>query len=121
MKKAKNVDEYIQSAPKDIQPRLTRLRAVILSVVPTAEEKISYGMPYFGYKGRLAYFSYFKHHIGLYVTPPVIENHAKELKEYVTAKATVQFPLDKNLPIALIKKLVKARVRINEDVHPEKK
>ena len=57
-----------------------------------AQERISYGIPYYGYKGRLAYFRYTKEHIGLYVPPPVIEEHKKEIKAYGTSKATVRFP-----------------------------
>jgi uncharacterized protein YdhG (YjbR/CyaY superfamily) len=77
-------------------------------------ERISYGMPYYNYKGHLVYFRLAKAHIGLYVPPPVIEEHKNELKDYETAKATVRFPLDKKLPIMLIKKLVKARMKKNE-------
>lgn len=112
--KPKTVEEYISSAPQDLQPKLKQLRTIIKSIAPDAEEKLSYGMPYYGYKGRLAYFAYAKNHIGLYIPPPVIQNHKKELEKYKTATATVQFPNDQKLPIALIKKLVKARVKINE-------
>ena len=114
MKKAKNVTEYIASAPKEVQGKLRQLRGIIKSVAPKAEEKISYGMPYYGYKGRLVYFAYFKNHIGLYIPTPVIEEHKSELKAYETANATVRFPLDKKLPVALIRKLVKARMKKNE-------
>lgn len=114
MKNVKGVDEYIANAPKELQEKLKELRAAIRSAVPDAAEKISYGMPYFGYKGRLVYFALAKKHLGLYIPPPVIEEHQKELKDYVTAKSTVQFPLDKKLPIRLIKKLVKARVKQND-------
>ena len=115
MKKAKSVDEYIKTAPKEVQGKLRELRKVIRGVVPEALEKISYGMPYYGYKGALAYFALAKSHIGLYIPPPVIAEHKKELAGYVTAKATVQFPLDKKLPITLIKKLVRARKKKNEE------
>ena len=114
MKKAKDVDEYIAKAPKEVRRKLKELRAIIKSVAPKAEERISYGMPYYGYKGRLVYFAFAKKHIGLYVPTPVIEEHKKELKDYGTAKATVRFPLNKRLPLPLIKKLVKARVKKNE-------
>ena len=114
MKKAKDVDEYIAKAPKEVRGNLKELRAIIKSVAPKAEERISYGMPYYGYKGRLVYFAFAKKHIGLYVPPPIIEEHKKELKNYETAKATVRFPLNKKLPLSLIKKLVKARVKKNE-------
>jgi len=68
-------------------------------------------MPYYHYKGRLAYFQLWKKHIGLYIPTPVIEEHQKELKDYETAKATVRFPIDRPLPTALVKKLVKARMK----------
>ena len=114
MKRPKSVDAYIKSAPREVRAKLVQLRRTIKSVAPKAEEKISYGMPYYGYKGRLAYFALAKAHIGLYISPPVIQEHKSELKGYETAKATVRFPLNKKLPVALIKKLVKARVKKNE-------
>lgn len=114
MLKPKNVNEYITAAPKEVQSKLKELRAVIKKTAPKSEEKISYGMPYYGYQGRLAYFSYFKAHIGLYITPPIIVQYKKELIGYTTATATIRFPLNKKLPLALIKKLIKARVKMNE-------
>src|SRR5574342_1112222 len=104
MKKA-SVDEYIANAPEDLQGKLRQLRSAIKEVAPDAEEKISYGMPYYGYKGRLAYFRVTKNHIGLYIPPPIVAEHKEELKAYKTATATIQFPLDQKLPIALIKKM----------------
>jgi len=115
MKKAKDVNEYITNAPKEIQERLNEIRKTIMEVAPKAEEKISYGMPYYGYKGRLAYFSYFKNHIGLYLTPPLVAKFKKELESYGTSTATIRFSNDKPLPISLIKKLVKARVKMNDE------
>lgn len=115
MKKApKDVDAYIAEAPKKLQGKLKELRAAIRTTVPDAEERISYGMPYYGYKGRLAYFAAFKNHIGLYVPPPVIEENKSELKNYETSTGAVRFPNDEPLPIALIKKLIKSRMKINE-------
>lgn len=110
-----NVDDYIAAAPKEVQSKLIELRATIREVAPTAVERISYGMPYYDYKGRLAWFGLAKAHIGLYIRPPVIEEHRSELEGYETTKSTVRFPLDKKLPIALIKKLVKARMKKNEE------
>ena len=120
MKKAKNVDEYIAKAPKEMRGNLKELRAIIKSAAPQAEERISYGMPYYAYKGRLAYFQFWKKHIGLYVPTPVITEHESELKDYETAKATVRFPLDKKLPVALIRKLIRARVAKNEAAQKSK-
>ncbi len=112
--KNKTVDEYIAQAPKEIQGKLKELRKAIKETAPDAEEKISYGMPYYGYKGRLVYFAYFKNHIGFYAMPPVIKGLEGELKKYRTATATIRFPLNENLPLALIKKLVKAGIKNNE-------
>jgi len=127
MKKAKDVDEYIAAAPKDVQQKLKDLRKAIKSCAPKAEEKISYGMPYYGYKqslaskspgkGRLAYFAYFKNHIGLYAMPPIVDDYKNELKKYQTAKATIRFPLNEKLPIPLIKKLIKAGVKRNDEAN----
>ena len=115
MKKAKDVNEYIAKAPREVRGKLKEIRGIIKAAAPKAEERISYGMPYYAYKGRVAYFQEWKEHIGLYVPPPIIEEHKSELKNYVIAKATVRFPLDKKLPAGLIKKLVRARVRKNEE------
>ncbi len=100
MKPVKNVDEYIAQAPKEVQEKLQELRAVIRTTAPGAEERISYGMPYYDYKGRLVYFQLWKKHIGLYVPTPVVEEHKSELKGYETTKATVRFPLNEKLPLA---------------------
>jgi uncharacterized protein YdhG (YjbR/CyaY superfamily) len=113
VKKPKNVDEYILNSSKESQKNLKIIREVIKKTVPQAEEKISYGMPYYEYKGRLVYFRLAKKHIGLYIPPPIIENFSDKLKDYVTAKSTIQFPLEKKLPINLIKQLVKARAEFN--------
>lgn len=113
-KAPKDVDEYIARAPKEVQGRLQEIRVAIREVVPTAVESISYGMPYYDYKGRLAWFAIMKTHIGLYLRPPIIEEHKRELSAYKTTKSAIHFPLDKQLPIALIKKLVRARMKIND-------
>ena len=114
MKKApKDVDSYIASAPKEVKDKLKEIRTAIKKTAPTAVERISYGMPYYDYNGRLTYFAFAKAHIGLYIPTPVVEEHKSELKDYQTSKATVRFPLDKKLPVALIKKLVKARMKKN--------
>ena len=115
MKKApKNVAAYIASVPKAERSKLKGLRRAIREAAPDAEERISYGMPYYAYKGRLVYFQLWKKHIGLYVPTPIVEEHKSELRDYETNKATVRFPLDKKLPFALIKKLVRAQVKRNE-------
>ncbi len=106
------VDNYISTFPKDIQAILTTLRSTILEVAPNAEESIGYGMPAYKYKGKpLAYFAAFKAHIGFYPTPSPIEDFKDELSQFHTSKGAVQFPLNKPMPINLIKKMVKARMK----------
>ena len=117
MKKTKNVDAYIEATPREAQAKLAQLRKIIKTAAPGADERISYGMPYYGYRGRLAYFRLAKTHVGLYIPPPVIAEHKKELKGYGTSTATIRFPLDEKLPAALIRKLIKERVRQNERKH----
>ena len=112
--KAKDVDAYIASAPKDVQIKLREIREAIKQVAPTARESISYDMPFYDYKGRLVWFAIMKTHIGLYLRPPVIDEHKLELASYKTTKSAIHFPLDEKLPIPLIKKLVKARMKKND-------
>ena len=117
MRTVKNakVDEYIANAPEAAQQMMKQIRAAIRATVPEAEEKVSYGMPFYeyrfpGYKGRLAYFSVFKKHISFYAVPHNIPTDlAKKPEQYKAAKSTLQFPLDKKVPVALLKKLVKLR------------
>jgi len=112
MNKANSVDEYIAGYPKEIQAELKKLWALIKKTAPKAEERISYGMPFYDYHGRLVYFYGAKSYIGLYIPSPIIANHAKELQKYVTTKSAIHLPM-KNLPVALITKLVKARMKYN--------
>ncbi len=113
MIKVKDVDSYITAASKPAQVMMKQLRAAIISTAPKAEEKISYGMPYYGYKGRLIYFSAFKNHIGLYIMGGSRRTYTQEIKKYQTSMATLQFPIGSKVPVALVKKLVKAQMREN--------
>lgn len=119
--KTKNVDSYIRSAPKEIQPKLKKMRAVIKEVAPGATERIDYfqipGYSYDGYDydGMFVWFSFKKSSVCLHIRPPVIEEHKKELAGYATTKAIVSFPIDKEIPIALVKKLVKASLKVMRD------
>lgn len=114
MQRAGNTDEYIAQAPPEIRAKLKKLRALIKQTAPEAEERISYGMPYFDFKGRLAYFALMNNHIGLYIPPPIIEQHKDDLKDYTTTKSAIHLPLDADLPAALIAKLIRARMKWNE-------
>jgi uncharacterized protein YdhG (YjbR/CyaY superfamily) len=115
------VDAYIAGAPKAVQPMLRELRRAIKSAAPKAEEKLSYRMPFYAYHGRLIYFAAHKTHVGMY---PIIgrekDLYAKELKPYMAAKATLQFPIGQPIPIALVKKVVKERAKENKARPPRK-
>jgi uncharacterized protein YdhG (YjbR/CyaY superfamily) len=97
-----------------VRAKLEEVRAAIREAAPAAVESISYQMPYYNYRGRLAWFGFQKRHVGLYLRPPTIEEHRKELAGYVTTKSAVHLPLDKETPVSLVKKLVKARMKENE-------
>src|SRR5437667_9290123 len=111
----KNIDEYLARVPEPARGSLNKIRAAIRSAVPPeATETISYGMPAFKHKGVLVWFAAFANHCSLFPTASVIEKFKSELKGFVTSKGTIQFPTDKPLPAALVKKMVKARVAQNE-------
>jgi len=111
----KTVDEYLAGVPEPARSALNKIRAAIRSALPPqATETISYRIPAFSYNGVLVWFAAFSNHCSLFPTAAVIEAFKKELKGFSTSKGTVHFPMDKPLPIALIKKLVKARVAQKE-------
>jgi uncharacterized protein YdhG (YjbR/CyaY superfamily) len=111
MKAAATVDAYIAQFPPDVRERLQTVRRSILSAAPGASERISYGMPAFFLRKNLVYFGAFKGHIGFYPGAEAIEVFASELTPYRTSKGAVQFPHDRRLPLGLIRKIVKFRVR----------
>ncbi len=112
----KDVDEYLARVPEPARSTLETIRAAIRSAVPPeATETISYRMPTFKYKGPLIGFAAFPNHCGLYpMSPAVIEAFQDDLKDFHTSKGTIRFPVDKPLPAALVKELVKARIAENE-------
>src|SRR5271163_1290548 len=108
---AKSVNEYVRGVPEPGRGNLMKMRAAIRSVVPAAAtETISYGIPAFKTNRVLVWFAAFSEHCSLFPTAAVIEAFKNELKRFSTSKGTVHFPTNKPLPIALTKKLVKARV-----------
>ena len=112
----KDVDEYLAGVPEPARTTLNKIRATIRSVVPPeATEGISYGMPAFKYKGPLMGYAAFARHCSLFpMSGSVIEAFQDDLKGYHTSKGTIQFAMDKPLPAALVKKLVRARIAQNE-------
>lgn len=109
----KDIDTYIALQPMEVREILEQVRHAISSVAPKAEEVISYGMPAFKYYGMLVYFAAFKKHIGFYSLPSGHKAFEKELSGYKQGKGSVQFPLDKPMPLTLIKKMVKFRMKEN--------
>jgi len=121
---ATTVDAYIAGFPKETQGILEQLRLTVREAAPDAEEAISYGMPTLKLEGNLVHFAAHKNHIGFYPAPTGIEAFKDELAKYKGAKGSIQFPIDKPLPLDLITKIVKFRVIKNLEkiaINPTKK
>jgi uncharacterized protein YdhG (YjbR/CyaY superfamily) len=116
-----NVDQYISGFPPCVQEKLSQLRGIVIKNAPKAQEVLSYGMPAYKYYGILVYFAGHTNHIGLYPTATGIEYFKKELQNYTTSKGTVQFPLDEPLPVRLIARIVKFKVKENSEKLKAKK
>jgi uncharacterized protein YdhG (YjbR/CyaY superfamily) len=113
------IDEYIAAAAKEVQTKLREMRECIRAAAPEATEGLKWGMPAFFYRRRLVTFAAYKNHIGFYPTPSAVKSFAKDLSKFKTADASIQFPLDKPLPLALIRKITEFRVR--ESLEQDKK
>jgi len=111
--KANNIDEYIATFPKHVQDVLEQIRETIKKAAPDAEEAISYAIPTFKLNGNLVHFAAFKNHIGFYPTPMGVEEFREELSAYKEGRGSVQFPLDKPMPLNLITRMVQFRVAKN--------
>ena len=116
-----SVDTYIAKCPKNVQSKLEEIRAAIKQVAPDASETTSYFempgyyYPGYDYNGMFAWFGLQKSHISLMLRPPTIQNFQKELAAYDTTKAAVHFPLEAKIPVPLVKKLVKASLKIMKE------
>ncbi|MCK9414556.1 MAG: DUF1801 domain-containing protein [Prolixibacteraceae bacterium] len=108
-----DIDKYISGFPEEVQIILAEIRITIRQAAPDAVETIKYAMPTFVLNGNLVHFAAFKNHIGFYPVPSGIEAFKKELSVYKGAKGSVQFPLDKPMPLGLISNIVKFRVNEN--------
>jgi len=116
-KEIKTVDDYISYFPSEIKTKLHIIRQIIKDIAPEAIESISYGMPAYKInKKPLVYFGGFAKHIGFYATPTGHEKFKKQLSVYKQGKGSVQFPLDQPLPVALIKDIIKFRLKINNKI-----
>ena len=118
---AKDMDDYISGFPKDVQALLQQVRNIIKKAAPGVEERISYGIPTFNLSNRyLIYFAGFKNHISVYPAPRESKEFKEKLSKYKGGKGTVQFPLDKPLPIGLITDIVKFRMKQNKEIEKAK-
>jgi uncharacterized protein YdhG (YjbR/CyaY superfamily) len=115
MKKAhttpQTIDDYLSGLPIDVQAKLQEIRQIVRAAAPDAQEAIKYGIPSFVLNENLLHFAAYAKHIGFYPTPSGIEAFRDELSDYVTAKGSIQFPLNQRLPTGLIKRIVKFRVK----------
>lgn len=108
------IDEYILQFPEEIRAILQEIRQIIKDNAPNAQEKISYQMPTFYLYGNLVHFAAYNNHIGFYPTPSAIEVFKEDLALYKTSKGAVQFPVDRPIPLELIREIVKFRVIENK-------
>lgn len=116
-----SIDTYINSFPEEIQTLLQQVRVTIHEAAPEAMEAIKYAMPTFVLNGNLVHFAAFKNHIGFYPVPSGIEAFKEELSQYNGGKGSVQFPIDKPMPLELISRIVKFRVIENQAKSKKKK
>jgi uncharacterized protein YdhG (YjbR/CyaY superfamily) len=117
----KTIDEYINAQPVRTQRALKSLRAAIKAAAPDATQTINYGIPTFQLRGNLVHFAAFEKHIGFYPAPSGIAAFKKELDRYVSAKGSVQFPLDRPMPLGLVTRIVKFRVKEQRNSTASKK
>ncbi len=111
MPKPTTVAEYIKAAPKDSQKKLREIRACLKKAAPKSLESLKWGTPAFSYERILFAYAGFKNHVGFFPTPSAMRNFKKELAGYSTGTSSIKFPLDKPLPIALIRKIAAFRIK----------
>lgn len=105
--KPQSIDEYIAMQPEEYRPYLTKIRELVASALPEAQERISWSMPTFWQKRNLIQFAAAKKHIGLFPGPEAVEFFAEALKDYETSKGTIRLPYSKPLPEQLIKDIAR--------------
>jgi uncharacterized protein YdhG (YjbR/CyaY superfamily) len=105
------ITQYINAAPPQSREKLREIRSFIRKSAPKATESIKWGLPAFSYQRILVMFGGFQHHVGLYPTPSALKAFARKLSSYTTSKGSIQFPLDKPLPAALIRQITAFRVK----------
>ena len=115
----KSTTEYINAAPKEAQKKLREMRSCIRRSAPGATESLKWGMPAFSYRRILVAFAAHNNHIGFYPTPSAVSTFARDLSKFATARGSIQFPLEKPLPLPLIRKITAFRVR--ESIEKDRK
>jgi uncharacterized protein YdhG (YjbR/CyaY superfamily) len=113
--KPASIEEYISAAPVEVQDKLLQLHVCVRAAAPGVQEGLKWGMPAYSYRKILVTFAIFKHHIGFYPMPSALKAFAKDLVKYKTASGSIQFPLDKPLPIPLIRKIIKFRIKESKE------
>jgi uncharacterized protein YdhG (YjbR/CyaY superfamily) len=109
-----HINSYIAALQPEFQSRMNAIRTLVKEMAPDAVEKIAYQMPAFYLNSRpLVYYASFKSHIGFYPIPSGLEAFKNELKEWKQGKGSVQFPINKPLPIELIRRIVEYRINEN--------
>ena len=114
-----SITEYINAAPKQARKKLREMRTCIRAAAPGAKESLKWGIPAFSYRRILVTFAAYERHIGFYPTPSAVRAFANDLSKFATASASIQFPLDKPLPLPLIRKITAFRVQ--ESIEADKK
>lgn len=120
-KKAATVEEYIASFPPSVRKKLKQIRSLIKKGPPEITEKIGYGMPSYAYHGVLLYFAAYEKHIGFYAMPSAMKKYADEIEKYDHSSGTIRFNIEKELPLKLIEKIIKFRIKENADKKKGKK
>jgi uncharacterized protein YdhG (YjbR/CyaY superfamily) len=113
--KPTTIEEYIDSSPADVQEKLWQMHETIRAAAPGAKEELKWSKPAYSYQKILVMFAAFKNHIGFYPMPSVLKAFAADLKKFKTGEGSIQFPLDKPLPLSLISKMVKYRVKESKE------
>jgi len=107
------VDKYIKRFPAEVQERLSTIRSIVFELTPQVTERICWGMPSYSLNGKfLVHFAGFKKHIGFYISLEELTSFKEKLTAYKTSKGTIQFPLNKPLPVDLIRKIIAFQVAI---------
>ena len=113
------ITDYILQFPPEVQEKLNQMRDTILEIAPESTEKIAYGIPTFFLKGNVVHFAGYKSHIGFYPGAEGIEHFASEFGSYKFSKGAVQFPLDRPLPLELVKRITAFRKAQNLEKKPK--